>query len=104
MRPSVARVFKVGQIDYNIRPYTLMSFSEPRVLKSLRVSVEFSQSRKSFPLGRANKEVWAEGATRVGRLPKEVDSTRAELVGALIRCAAQCGAVGGHSQDMGTGG
>ena len=26
-------------------------------------------------------EVWAEGAARVGELPEEVDSTRAELVG-----------------------
>ncbi len=49
-------------------------------------------------------ETWAEGAARVGGLPEEMDSTRAELVGALIRCAAQCEAVGGHSQDMGTGG
>ena len=27
-------------------------------------------------------EVWAEGAARVGGLPEEMDSTRAELLGA----------------------
>ena len=41
-------------------------------------------------------EVWAEGATRVGGLPEEMDSTRAELLG-----AAYGEAVVGHSEDMG---
>ena len=45
-------------------------------------------------------DTWAGGAARVGGLPEEMDSTRAELLGGL--CSATQGEeVQGHSADLG---
>ena len=46
-------------------------------------------------------EVWAEGAARVGGLPEEMDSTRAELLGAYAVLHKVRPAVGRHGKDMG---
>ena len=46
-------------------------------------------------------KVWAEGAARVGGLPEEMDSTRAELLGAYAVLHKVRPAVGRHGKDMG---
>ena len=46
-------------------------------------------------------EVWAEGATRVGSLPEEMDSTRAELLGAYAMLHNVQQWQGTDSEDMG---
>ena len=48
-------------------------------------------------------DTWAEGAARVGGLPEEMDSTRAELVGAYMQCYTRTEGeeMGGHNTDSG---